>query len=196
MGYTPPPEVSAGLGASSTYDESTWNTYIRDNMEFVFAPNAASFGFYNPQTWNAAVGSFSFVPPIISYQWVGVGFDWPYVNSQVGLEANTQYLVHCGFSWSVTAGAISEVGVEVISGTAPTLGGAFTFDSVGAVAYDRGGTGYPSAGLFNGTIAATGSFVSSSSNPAASLSICATGVVAPTLRFDDVYLSFKKLKQA
>ena len=111
-------------------------------MEFVFAPNAASFGFYNPQTWASQVGSLSFVPPIISYQWVGVGFDWPYVNSQVGLEANTQYLVHCGFSWSVTAGAISEVGVEVISGTAPTLGGAFTFDSVGAVAYDRGGTGF------------------------------------------------------
>lgn len=193
MAYTTPPAVTEG----DSFDESTWNTYIRDNMEFVFAPNAAAFGYYNPQTWSVGgAASAAFSPYIQSYYWVGTGYDWPYANAQIRLDANTNYLAHCGFTWTVTSGGISEIGFEVVSGQAPTLGGAFTYGSVGAVAYDRGGKGYPTSALLGGTLAAAGSFVSESSNPAALLSLCATGLSAFTISFTNIYLSLKKLKQA
>ena len=192
MAWTTPPTVAEG----DSFDETTWNTYIRDNMEFVFAPNAASFSYNNPQVWSAPVGSFTFFPNIAAYIWVGIGYNWPYVNGQIRLEPDTQYLVHCGFTWTVTSGGISEVGFEIVSGDAPTLGGAFTYESVGAAAYDRGGKGYPTSALLGGTLAASGSFVSGSGDPAASLSLCATGLVSFTINFTDIYLSFKALKQA
>ena len=192
MGWTTPPTVAEG----DSFDETTWNTYIRDNMEFVFAPNVAAFGYNNPQTWGAPAGPFAFAPYVTQYYYVGIGYDWPYVNNQIRIDDNTNYLAHCGFTWTVTAGAISEVGFEVVSGTAPTLGGAFTFGTVGAAAYDRGGVGYPSSVLTSGTLAASGGFVSSSSNSAVTIYLCATGISSFTLSFTNIYLSLKKLKQA
>lgn len=193
MAWTDPPAVAEG----DSFDETTWNTYIKDNFEFVFSPNVAAFGYNNPQTWNVgAAGSWTFFPYVASYYYVGIGYNWPYVNNQIRVDDNTNYLVHCGFTWTVTAGAISEVGFEVVSGTAPTLGGAFSYGTVGAAAYDRGGVGYPSSVLTTGTLAASGGFVSSSSDSAVTLSLCATTTSSFTLSFTDIYFSLKKLKQA
>ena len=192
MGWTAPPTVAEG----DSFDETTWNTYIKDNFEFVFGPNVAAFGYNNPQTWSVGVGSFAFSPYVQSYYYVGIGYNWPYVNNQIRIDDNTNYLAHCGFTWTVTSGAISEIGLEVVSGTAPTLGGAFSFGTVGAAAYDRGGVGYPSSVMTTGTLAASGGLVSSSSNSAVTLYLSANVTSSATISFTDIYLSFKKLKQA
>lgn len=194
MAYTTPLAVTEG----DSFDESTWNTYIKDNFDFVFDSYAAAFGFSNPLIALFSSGVSSVEAPVTSYQWAYPSTsDWPFVREQVRVQPNTQYLAHCGFTWTVTTGGISEIGLEVVAGDAPTLGGTFTYQSVGAATYDRGGKGYPSSALLGGTLATTGLFVSGSGDPAVALNLSAT-VLSSTasVYFTNIYFSLKALKQA
>lgn len=202
MGYTPPPEVSAGLGASSTYDESTWNTYIRDNMEFVSFEPSVSVTFYNPGTISVSTASdTSAIMQMNGKDWESPSGAWNVGSNSLTLPyPDTQYLV------SVSATLISypypvTMGFETLVVHGDSLRNPLNNGGVGPSAYDIVGQGYPTSTLATVRVSATGS-VFTVDDPFADgqdLRVYAvfnyTAAAVPAmLQYEDVTLNVKALR--